>query len=376
MRNSGIATFVSLFTMLMILMLFPACGGDDSLTPAPEPEPEPTQEISANLTLPAGCTAPLDSLVVQNGLGQASVGADGRFTLTVRRGENHMAWVRGPEGNPLLAGWISEQSKTLDCRSTAEALVFFGTGIWTLPGDGQVQAQALLTALTTELDPLEAALAAELVAHPEGFSTFSQTCSEALDAAVVALMGLPGKGLLIEPSAGSSGVEVLNQGGLNSVTVKNNWRRRLHVVIDRMGYVQDGIEHASVLPVTDFEVPPIAGYAGFIGTLSSYFSGATAYLPVIHPPVQLENLAGADYTIYHVKSLGIGAGAGIEADLTAEELQMERWVAAKCVVMDFFIPLFLNIIADQAAAAELEGTLRNPALVPAVTDFVNTMINT
>jgi len=160
--------------LMAALVMLPACGGDDPAAPPPPPT-NPTQEFTASVVLPQGCAIPPESLVVCNGLGNAPVGAEGNFTLTVRRDEEHIAWVKGPGGHPVLAGWFSDESSTLDCRTTAEALVYFALGTWTLPGDGQLQVQAMLRSLTTELDALEADLAAELAASPDGFSSFSQS---------------------------------------------------------------------------------------------------------------------------------------------------------------------------------------------------------
>ncbi len=242
--------------------------------------------IAGQVALPAGCTTPVASLEIVGARGIGSVGSSGDFSVTLPDDSGQLAVVRvaDKDGGPLLMGWLGAGRTTLSARSTAEVLVWMGLGSWTLPVSAQVELRGLIGALDEELDALETAVANELVAQPGGLSAPSPGIAAALASTCTALLDT-GKGLLVEPIGEHSGVAVLNEGGLNAITLKNSYRRRVWVSVDRTAWVDDeDWSHDIDEPADTFELDPVGGFDGVIGTIGSYFTGEIAYTPVFTDP--------------------------------------------------------------------------------------------
>lgn len=342
----------------LILFLLPACGDDSPNDPGDQNPLPALHTVSGQVALPDDCIIDLASLELTSSTGGATVGGDGAFEVKLFDGTGQLVVANTSAGNPLLMSWVGDQNAELSARTTAEVLVWMTLGSWMLPYSEQGHSRELVHSLGAELDALEAAIEMELVAHPEGLTALSTDIRDALTATVASLLPDPlrggEKGVLIQPSGQRSGVEVLNRGGLNSITLKNSYRRRVWVSLDRIAYVDEAdAEHELNEAANIFEIDPVAGFAGVVGTIGGYLSGDIAYTPVETEPIALQNVAEAKYSVYTLITGGMGSvPADAEDALSSDELDAIEWVALKTVVWDFFVPLVMNIVST---SGQLEG---------------------
>ncbi|MBK6900533.1 MAG: hypothetical protein IPH09_15195 [bacterium] len=346
---------LSIFVLLSLLTHAGCGGGDSPGTPDPEPQPVP---VTGSVTLPAGFPAEAGPLTIVCGAGGAGVGGDGAFTVLTGDGSAQLAVVRGADG-PLLLGWIAEDAAAVGARSTAEALLFFALGTWLLPDEGQIAVRGLIGDLGVELDALEAAVAAAAVAHPTGLAEAQPAVQQALADAAAAVTAEAGeKGVIVEPAGERSGIAVLNQGGINTLTLKNSYRRRAVVFVQRSAWIgQDDVHHELAEPATSFELPPVGGFAGVLGTIGGWLAGDVAYTPVVSDPLPLELWPDSKVTEYTVKAGGASPPGDTEAWLTPAENAAIELVAIRTVVLDFFVPLMVNIAATSNQLGELDDIL-------------------
>lgn len=351
-------------TILATLLLPPLVGCGGGGTPSdPDPGPQPVP-VTGSVVLPDGFPTPSGPFIVACGAGVADVAADGVFTVLTGDGTRQLAVVKGAAG-PLFMGWIDSTGAAVGARSTAEALLFFTLGTWLLPDEGQVAVRDLIDGLGGELDALEAAIAAAAVAHPDGVAEALPAVQQALAdaaAAVAPARGRPGrggdKGVIIEPALESSGLAVLNQGGINKLTIRNSYRRRAVVFVQPTAWIDAAdVRHTITAAAQTFEMPPVGGFAGVLGTIGGWLGGDIAYTPVVSDPVALTPWPGSKITEYTVKAGGAGMSGGSEAWLTAAETAAIDLVQIRTVVLDFFVPLMVNVVATSNQLGELDELL-------------------
>lgn len=356
-RNRVRSHLLSLITGFFLFFL-PACSDDSPGDPADQNQPPALHTVSGQLALPADCTTDPATLSLNSSTGEATVEVDGAFAVELFDGTGQLVIATTSAGNPFLMGWVGDQHTEVSARTTAEVLVWMALGSWMLPYGEQGHSRELVCSLGGELDALEAAIEAELVDHPDGLTELSTGIRDALSATVTALLPDPAlggeKGVLIQPSEQRSGVEVLNRGGLNAITLKNSYRRRVWVSLDRIAYVDEtDAEHELDEAANIFEIDPVEGFAGVVGTVGGYFTGDIAYTPVETEPIALQNVAEAKYSVYTLITGGMGSvPPDAEDALSSAELDAIEWVALKTMVWDFFVPLVMNIVST---SGQLEG---------------------
>ncbi|MBK7703867.1 MAG: hypothetical protein IPI34_13760 [bacterium] len=373
MRRTTILTTISVLAVLTALWWLQGCGGDDPSGPGPDPEPQPvpTSQLAGTVAPPAGWTGDPASLRVVNGLAATACDAAGAFSLKVHTGLDQLALVQGPDGATVLMGWFGDGSTSLSLRSTAEVLAWLSLGSWMVPGDGAEAIRALLADPAVDLSGVEAAWAAMLAATPGGLAVPDQGLHDALLALTSSLVPEPGKGVIIAPGAQQSGVEVLNEGGINRITIKNSYRRRAAGFVMELGWRDtNDVEHElpDPLVVHELEVPPVAAFGGTINTIVGALTGGFAYAPESLDPILLETRGDAKRTYYRVDVLGMGLEEPDDPELyTSYELAQGEWMTMKCLVMDYFIPMFLN---TAGAAGTYADNVFGDDIPGQVNDFV------
>lgn len=331
------------------VLVLTGCGGGPT-GPGDAPAQDEPFVVPGAVALPAGSGINAASLQVVCGNAGTAPDANGVFELELPDGSGTLGFARLDRGGPLLMGWLGTDAVTLSSRSTAEALLYLGLGGWLLPSTAQPALRDRIAALGSELDPLETVVAAEILAHPEGLPAHSPSIQATLVATMNELLEREGdrfaRGVLVEPFGEHSGVAVLNTGGLQSITLRNSYRRRVWVSVDRTAWVDDADrEHEIDEPALTFEMPPVAGFAGVIGTIGDYFAGNVAYTPVEHGPVALRHWPDSKYTRYEVITGGMGVVPPDGDDaLTQSQLDAIEYTALKTVVWDFFLPLAMNVV--------------------------------
>jgi len=367
--------------VVLLTVLF-GCGGDDDPDPVVPPAPEPTERVHGAIALPAGWSGDMAVLRVVTSHGAGDCTADGAFSAECFTDGRQLLAVTGPAGEPVLLSWFGGAQPTVDVRSTAEVLLWLGLGAWMLPADGAAGVRDLIAGLDEELAPLEAAIAAALAEHPAGLPTPCPEVRAALAAVVAEVLpagDAPDKGVIIAPQAMQSGVEVLNEGGINKVTVKNSYRRRSVAFIWQEAWIDaDDVEHdldpASAM--YEFEIPPVDGFSGSLNTILGYFLGGLPYEPKVLPPFALPAYPGAKETIYDVDVLGFGLEPAADpSQYTSDELAKGDWMALKCLVLDYFFPLLTTVAGEVTAAGHFDDAFGGEGMSAALQGYL-TFIST
>ncbi len=337
--------------LLATLLLLPACGGDPPQSPDPGPQPV---AVTGSVVLPPGYPA-ATALSLACGTGTTAVATGGAFTVATEDGGAQLAVVYGADG-PLLMGWISSAAATVSARTTAEVTLYFTLGAWLLPADGQVALRNLIAGLGTELDDLTAAIAAAAVTHPAGLTTPDPAVRTALAAAVAAArdtarQNTPGtapgaKGLVIDPAQQQSGVAVVHQGGINTITLRNAYRRRVLAFVQRTAWVDRAdLRHELDEPATSYEIDPVSGFAGVVGTIGGWLGGDNAYTPKASDPLPLPIVTEGRFTEFRVTVGGAGLLDPVGLVLPNEETAF-RDLAVRSVVLDYFLPMMVNFVSS------------------------------
>ncbi len=274
---------------------------------------------------------------VRNSLSSAPVGSGGTFTINAFAEGRQLAMGATSDGT-LLLGWLGEGRTTLSARSTAEVMLFVAGSMFTVP----------LDRVDTVIDEIAASQqAADLAVEVEaalwsGASTFAELVADVApqlsDLTDQLIADAGGKSLLIDPIAGSSGIDVSAE-GFQNVVITNYYRRRAHAFIQRLGHTpEDGIGFIQdEADLTDVVISPSPGISSVIGLLISLGSGA--YTPVEKGPFTLPLTPDrASSTLYKVTVVGLGFSQGDFGQLNQTQRTWHARVAIETIVLDIIGP--------------------------------------
>jgi len=362
-----------LFLFLMILNV--ACSDDPTDPGPPVVETVPTEDVSGSVDLPAGYTGDPAALTVKNGVGSADCDGGGAFTLPCYEDHDQFAVLLGPNGDPLYLGWLSAADGALSGRSTAEVLTWLGLGAWMLPNDAADAVRNVLADPATDLGTLAAAVDAEVLLNPDGFTSPNTAITDALANTVGWMVTKAGaaKDLTVDPDSTMSGVDVSYRGGLNSITIANVFRRRAVAYVWRTAYdtaTEENLPFNDEDPIAILEVPPAADSSVTPSTIEEALAGDVSYASLdvasLHTPHYEESMQ----TFYAVNVLGFGAEPPVTpGDYTAEELEHGQAIAMRGLIQDYFLPLVFQLAAASIPAEDMDDLLGDDTLSDALEDF-------
>ena len=225
-----------------------------------QPVETPVEIRVSRVELPENSTVSLEELSAITAFGRVDISSDGSFEHDAFGDLPQLAIVDSPNGEPMMMGWSTERSPTVNARSTAEVLMYFAFRFFMLPDD--VQADALAT-LQEEplLDTLAQAIADSLAEDPDSMSRENPEVTAAVIEVYEAILAKydlqatrQADRVQVEPSERQSGVWVNQVSGVNTIQVVNDYRRRGYVFVEKQAYVPEG---------SDTEVPEVERYAEF-----------------------------------------------------------------------------------------------------------------
>lgn len=115
-------------------------SADASADGADSGDPVRLQSASGRVVLPEGSALDPTTLTATNGWGEDPVAADGTFTLTVAGPGPTMLIVVDDEGRTVLLGYVDPaEEREVGSHSTAVALTWIATGLWSMPTDVQLE---------------------------------------------------------------------------------------------------------------------------------------------------------------------------------------------------------------------------------------------
>lgn len=300
-------------------------------------------------------------------LGEAPIAADGKFTVAAFANSPTMAFVSNASGKVVSMVMIDPKTKKVDRTLEAKTLAYLNVG-------GGYLTTSLRERLISELDsmPEVASMAGDL-ASIRSFEQDSVQLRNILESRLLPklqrMSGNTAPGMRVEPSNGKGGVEVL-QNALYDVTVRNSFRRRLKIFVQRTGYKlpeQNPVD--DLKDITVFDLDPIVGenslgtMFGDIGTLlgdnNPVFTSNIAWTPQVSDPITLPIYpANAEKTTYRV----VAAGPGTPMDTTGISQAMidaQREKIFESVLSDIFLPVLLTalgpLMGDWTTDPDIKG---------------------
>lgn len=318
-----------------------------------------TTPVSGTVTLPAGSSIELATLRVQTGIADVPVAPNGAFTASALPGGVQVAVAEAPSGAPLLFGWFDAAHRTLNARTTAEMMVYFDVGGYTLPEVARREALRQFLG-TFDLNALVAAISAAIGGTGAAASldtpAIRQARLEVLER-FRAAAAMP-RGIIIDPAGVEQSGVFVDQVGLNNITITNHRRRRIAAFVDRVSYVQKGVAGANPSPAAGAPIVlgAVESATSVIGTGVDILFGTMAWEPVVSEP-QPVPLAPADAVATRYRVTVVGPGLRNPAvTLTAMQRDAQRRAALETLILEAVIPLLDQVLqADNALQSRGTG---------------------
>lgn len=326
--------------ILSVIIAIGGCGGGGGETSTPNLLNLTRTGLSVTVNSPAGAPAPTR---VATTLGGADVQNKIAANVPIYNEGPQFAFATASNGQIILMGFVGRDQTVLDARSTAAVLAYFAASAYLLPQDARARIELLLRT-DASIDALEDMVATELARDPAALNNPSPALRSSIRTTVSSMMSRS-RAILIQNPDDSSGISVLNE-GLTTIKLKNDFRRRAHYFVERVSYVPagGGATVTSNADVSNGEISPTVGTTSLIGSITDILVGNDAYVGIETAPIELPVYPeGAQSTTYKVRAVGIGAFAGDEVDLNADQSTKKRELIRLSFVADLFVPFIANV---------------------------------
>ena len=326
--------------VLSVVIAVGGCGGSGGGSTAPKLINLTRTGVGITVDSPAGAPVPTR---VSTALGGADVQNNVAPNVPIYNDGPHFAFATAGSGQIVLMGFVGKDQTVLNARTTAAVLAYFGASVYLLPQDARSRIELLLRT-DASIDALEDTVASELARDPASLNNPSPALRASVRSAVSSLL-VRSRAILIQNPDDSSGISVLNE-GLATIKLKNDFRRRAHYFVERTSYVPagGGAPVTSNADISNGSISPTVGTTSLIGSITDILIGSDAYVGIETAPIELPIYpAGAQSTTYKVRAVGIGALAGDEADLNADQSAKKRELIRLSFVADLFVPFIANV---------------------------------
>ena len=335
--------------------------------------------LVGQVTLPASLSLKGTRIVYP--LGKGDVSAAGAFQVPFIDAGIAFSQLRDAAGNLLVFGFLSAEQTTLSTRSTAEALVFRGLGLWAQAPRIRVAALTLLR--TEDLAMVEAAVVSAIAAGgPAWLSSAKVGLSSAVNAKVATMIGPPPvgaaarksvqlQGSIVTPRERVSGL-TLECDGIAACTVTNYFRRRSALFHTPFAAkLEAGLE----FPVSEYllrtEVSATDGLSSPLQAIADlFFERKSLYTPVsvsLATPLVPD---GSVYTRYKVYGVGPGTSLGTWGDLPQSVRDAGIKLIIRSIVLDFAVPLLASVVIF-SQAKDIDKFIKATEASDALKDLVN-----
>lgn len=345
------------------------------------------------IVLPPGVTLAPQSLTVTNSLGSATPAANGNFGLLAYSGGPQYTVVTDKAGSPIVAGFLSSSSTTIDSLSTAKLFVYFAAAFYTLPSPYRVQ---MIDAIASApgFSSVQSAIESALAANPDAFASAAgaQGAASAITSFVTALYAPNStsmdpnirslirrpQDIVVSPSE-ASGITVI-QDFPAGIHFHNTFRRAAEAFIDEASFTATG----ATAPTPNYKpdvvtpqvIPATTGLGNVVQSVvtavQGLFTGATQYTPVDTPTVPLPLEPGSQSTTYNITVVGAGIPRATPV-LTNEQSTAETKILTLQLFQDIIIPYVASIMIT-ASSDQIDEALEFTGASGSISDLVELAI--
>ena len=291
-----------------------------------------------------------------------AVGTDGKTQSIALTNTGHIAYLFDEKGQLILAGYLSDEQKTLSPATTATYLIYLASGYWLSEEDlaspffknigefGEVKAWQEEFEKLWKANPV--LLNGESYKGPlnELMRKISPKPNE-LDIRARIEEQARVSDISIDESDIKSGIQVF-EAELGKIAISNYYRRRAHAFFYKMKTKKtDGsvVEHLSNIgkgtgSELDFPVNATTGFTTATGVIGGAIDGSIESADVVTTePKSLSLADNEDEKTYKVRVVGAG-GVNPSISLTDQEQIKQIRLSMETFVLDFFLPIGMQMV--------------------------------
>lgn len=281
---------------------------------------------------------------------------DGSYTIAYEKGFPNIAWVLDKNKNVILAGFITDSTKTISVGSTAEVLLYFGLGT-TFQPDEVIQKYIKGANSVPGMAEWKAQLENIFLSDPQMLN--KHLFAGALKQMVVSVLDVgttterKAADITVDANDIRSGLQIA-EAGLSSYTITNTSRRRGYAYLYKMNYTdKDGKLHTvnsevsgGISSLSETKISPTTAIRDYKGVLQDWIAGnGEKFASTVSSPIEvpLED----NESVANFKVRVIGPGMPVNKSMTSYE--RERWwnITLQTALFDFLLPAVLDVIGHK-----------------------------
>lgn len=344
-----------LLLALLLLLTVISCKKDKDKI---DPDPDPASDFvlkDAQVVLPAGSSYDLTDSRIMTFAESFPVSKDGKTKAIVLPKTEHIAYLFDKDGNPVMAGFITDSTSTISVATTAKVLIYHAYGVAFRPDtltDIFINRADELKGMQQWVDEFTNLWKNDpLVLSKGAFTAGLRTAMERMVTNRNPVdVGSKTSSLSVDNGDFLSGIQIFED-GIGQLSFHNNYRRRAHAFLYKMKYkdlngnphnVLSSIESGTAA-TKDLSVDAAAANTSITGQLGTMIEGnADEFFMKKSGPVALDLGENESEATYKVRVVGPGVPYSKQPTTTAEIKKQNR-LEVETFAIDFVFPLIMEV---------------------------------
>ncbi|WP_194973453.1 hypothetical protein [Aquiflexum lacus] len=318
---------------------------DDPDTPGSETLP--TSPI--NITFPEGTSVNLDDSKVLSGLFEFEVNSSGTSKSYTPSDEYVMAYLLDKEGKAMLMGFLGKGRTEISVKSTAEALIYFGAGLFTLPEemkDKYFREAASIPEIEELIGQMETTIKQNPLALQQGL--LNESWKSALEKIYEdgEIVDIRARVINVDASV-KSGIQVFEH-DIQNIKVRNNYKRRTHAFLYKQSFkdrekketvlIKNSEFNGGLKAQTELPVAAVSSLDGVLGSARNVVMlNGGKYFELISDPMPTPLETNEIQAVYTVRVVGPGGTPSAFSMTDAEEEKVYK-LTLEYTLLDIILP--------------------------------------
>ncbi len=355
-------------SIFLLVSLLAACKKEIDSTPTRGPKPPLPDGITTRemkISLPPEVNIDPATCNIFSQSFYAKRIDSGGFKVPYTAGKPNVAWVFDKDENAILAGFVTDSSNTISVATTAEVLLYIGTGATYQPNEVMAK---FINGIGSVPGVAEWKTELEGIFKSDPLMLKKGLFIEPLKTRVTAFINSgvikrKPADITVDANDIRSGLQLADS-GLNNFIIKNSIRRRAQAFVYKMSYtdMQDktvtvnNTISGSLTALSSTRLPQPGGIRDFKGVLQDWASGKgidffTVTSPQIEIPLE-DNEKSAKF-----KVRVIGPGKPVSIPMTSDE--RGRWwnLSVQTALLDYLLPAFTDVVGHKDLAKKMNDKL-------------------
>ena len=316
------------------------------------PPPDSLRQVNTNVVLPTGSALDPTSLTVSAQLFESPVAADGSAPIALEENGRVLALVFDADGQPILAGFVTDAQTEVSVETTVQASLFVGLGTVLLP----TEVQDLFWGGVTTFPGYQQLLTDAQQLFQNDPLAFQGDAYRDLITNYLADLLAP---VVINPRLTTdgnirSGLQLMEVPG-DAVNIVQNLRRRCHAFVYKVNRTtNDDVLHTlieesdfpggSPPSLRDLIVSPAAAFNSAVGTIQNAAGGkGLEFFAKESGPIDLSLSSGEKRQPFAVRVIGPSFTPG---QLTTAEERRLRRLELETFAFDYVYPAIMMALNE------------------------------